>query len=155
MKDNIFKVEAQRIYEVQNITVEIEDICSVVLENGYKKININNFIKEEKLDKKISIDNIQISAIKRQEYLNYEVYQLFVENKAKDTIKIQNNIKILFDNNEQVQAFITENNEKYIKENTGDYVYFVLAKEGGNNLNINNIKINIYLNNEEIEFTLI
>ncbi len=155
LKDNIFKVEAQRIYEVQNITVEIEDICSVVLENGYKKININNFIKEEKLDKKISIDNIQISAIKRQEYLNYEVYQLFVENKAKDTIKIQNNIKILFDNNEQVQAFITENNEKYIKENTGDYVYFVLAKEGGNNLNINNIKINIYLNNEEIEFTLI
>ena len=88
LKDNIFKVEAQRIYEVQNITVEIEDICSVVLENGYKKININNFIKEEKLDKKISIDNIQISAIKRQEYLNYEVYQLFVENKAKSRYRL-------------------------------------------------------------------
>lgn len=57
------------------------------------KLNISNFIKKEKIDSYEEKDGIKITVVSKNIYLNYEKYNVIVENKTGKEIMINTNEK--------------------------------------------------------------
>lgn len=64
----------------------IQDYITVVTQNGEKKININSFIGKEEINKTVTKDNINITILSRKIYMEYEEYEIRVDNNTDNTI---------------------------------------------------------------------
>lgn len=63
-----------------------EDYYTIVNQNGEYKLNINSYIGRENINKEKETDNLKILVISKDVYMNYEIYNIQVQNKTNDTI---------------------------------------------------------------------
>ena len=79
-----------------------QDYITVVEQNDQFKININNYIGRYDINKESNYKNIKSTVIKKDTYMDYEIY----------TIKIQNNTgkRILLDTKEKTNSIYLLNN---------------------------------------------
>lgn len=94
-----------------------QDYMTIVENNGEYKLNINNYVGRTKLNKKTEYKDITINVISKDIYMDYEIYNISIENNTNDTISLgeindtksiylldDNKMKYYFYNNE-----LTEN----------------------------------------------
>lgn len=103
--DNIFKTKKQ--YTIQNWTgaiyiirytedmlstgkinsnTAIQDYIKIVSEEDGEKISINNYFGKEILNKEKEYKNVKIKVISKKVYMDYEIYDIEIENNTGDTI---------------------------------------------------------------------
>lgn len=83
----------------------IIDYYTVVKNNDEYKLNINKFVGIETINKEITKDNVLINVKRKKIYMDYEIYDIRVENNTRTTIMLDDmrstdNIYVQ-DNNEQ------------------------------------------------------
>ena len=88
------------------------DYITIVDENGQKKININKFVGKEKIEKYQEEDNIKIEVLNRKKYMDYEIYEIKVQNNTKgdillDQLLMYNDKIYLKDNNDTRHMAVT------------------------------------------------
>ena len=67
-------------------TMAIEDYFTIVSEKGKKRLNINDYIKREEINRQKEDDNLKINVVSKDVYLDYEIYNLEVQSKNGKTI---------------------------------------------------------------------
>lgn len=83
---------------------KIDSYYTVVKENNDYKININNFIAKEELNKESSNDYVKVNIISRKVYIDYEEYEIKITNNTHKTILMDG---------------YRRNNSLYLKDSTG------------------------------------
>ena len=71
-----------------------QDYITIVEEDGENKLNINNFIKRQKINKEIEIDKIAIKVEKVDIYMDFITYTFDVKNNSYRTILLDDLINI-------------------------------------------------------------
>ncbi len=69
-------------------TSKLECYYTVIKENGQTKLNIKNYVGSEIINKSASKYDIKITAVKKDIYIDYEIYTFNVENKTSRKIKL-------------------------------------------------------------------
>lgn len=64
----------------------IESYYTIVNENGENKLNLNSYIGKLDINKEETLDNITIKVISKKCYMDYEIYEVKVENKTDKAI---------------------------------------------------------------------
>lgn len=59
---------------------KFEDYITIVTDGENKKININNYIKTEEINKKTKTDKLEIETLSVDTYMNYVIYKFKVKN---------------------------------------------------------------------------
>lgn len=87
------------------------DYITIVKNDGENKLNINNYIKRNTRNKKTSYKNINIIVNTIDIYMDYEVYNLTIENNSKNSIMLDHGDDTksiyLLDNNNMKYYFYT------------------------------------------------
>ena len=88
----------------------IQDYITVVTENSEKKINVNSFIGKEDVNKSVAQDGIKITVAARKKYIDYEEYEIKIDNNTENTI--------LLDTKQSTKSIylVDENNMKYYSQ---------------------------------------
>lgn len=63
-----------------------QDYITTVKEDGEKKLNINNYIGRENLNKTTEYKNVKITVTTVDTYMDYEIYNLSIENDSENDI---------------------------------------------------------------------
>lgn len=90
-EENTYQVELKTdILSTGTLSNEssIVEYITIVNQNGENKLNINNYIGNEKLNKKAINKNIEILAIEKDIYMDYETYKFKIKNNSNKTIKL-------------------------------------------------------------------
>lgn len=133
-RENIYKINLRDdIIATGNTNSQaIQDYITIVNENGERKINLNEFIEKENLNRQKTIDNLTFKIISKKVYLNYEEYTIKVENK-------NNNIVILDTQSSAKSIYLKDNNDiKYYSYS--HELLSALLKVGANSSTQINIK---------------
>ena len=143
-------------YDTENNYI---DYITVVKNDNEFKLNLNQFIKKENINKKNENDYINITINNRLIYLNYETYNITIENKTNNTIllndkKALRSMYLLDRNDVQYISMINEIPDSMLtitpKSNTTINLKF--NKIYNADVRITSMKINdIYLNKEEYD----
>ena len=64
----------------------IEEYITVITENGEKKLNINQFIRKENVNKIIKKGDLEVNITNRYVYYDYEEYEMSFKNNGQDEI---------------------------------------------------------------------
>lgn len=109
---NIYRVTiTEDIMATGNLNNQsIQDYITVVNENGESKLNINSFIGKESINKAVTQDGINISIATRKIFMDYEEYEIKIDNNTENTI--------LLDTKQSTKSIylIDENNIKYYSQ---------------------------------------
>lgn len=100
----------------------IEEYITVVNDNDVRKLNVNSFVCRTKVYKKSNQGNIEVKAITKDIYMDYEIYKFNVCNNSDsnillDTLESENSIYLLASvgNNEvEFSAYIDELDQAYL-----------------------------------------
>lgn len=84
-----------------------EDIMTVVIENNERKVNVNNFIIKQELNKSITSNGIEILINSIEKYKDYEIYNVNIKNNSAQTICLSTS------KNDEDICLYDENNVKY------------------------------------------
>lgn len=88
--------------------MSIQDYYTLVKENGEYKLNINNYIGKEEINKTKAENGIEVYVIEKKTYIDYEIY----------TIKVKNNTQneVILDSKEDTKTvYLTDtNNYNYV-----------------------------------------
>lgn len=107
--DNIFKVDIKEDILSTGGTASnnIQDYISVIKENNEYKLNINSYIRREKINAETKQEDITFRVIKKDSYMKYEKYYLEIKNNG--------NKDILLDDltNSTTLYLLDENDVKY------------------------------------------
>ena len=92
----------------------IEDYVSIVEEDDKIKLNIDNFIGKEELNKQNSNNKVSITVVDLEKYMDYEIYTFKVKNNVDENILLdsrrKDNTVYVVDNNEnKFKSFLYEN----------------------------------------------
>lgn len=68
-----------------------QDYITVVNKNGEKKLNINNYIGRNNLNKTTNYDDIKIIITSVDTYIDYEIYNLSIQNNSNKNILLDTN----------------------------------------------------------------
>ena len=63
-----------------------QDYITIQEENGENKLNINKYIGRQNINKTKSSDNIQMTVLYKEKYMDYEIYKIQVTNNTEGTI---------------------------------------------------------------------
>lgn len=63
-----------------------QDYITIVKENGENKLNINNYIGRNNLNKTTEYNDIKITVTRIDTYMDYEIYSLSIENNSENDI---------------------------------------------------------------------
>lgn len=63
-----------------------QDYITTVRENGEKKLNINNYVGRQNLNRTTEYKDIKITVTKIDTYMDYEVYNLLIQNNSENDI---------------------------------------------------------------------
>ena len=85
-----------------------EDYITIVNQNGERKLNINNFIKKQEINKTQATDAVQITVKSKKVYRSYEQYRISIKNNIKNTISISEG-----ENSEDIYL-LDKNDAKYV-----------------------------------------
>lgn len=100
-KDKVYEIEewigntyrvsiSEDILATGNVgnTKKIVEYITIVKENSENKLNINNYVGQKDIGKEITKNNVRITVIKKDIYMDYEIYDFKVENLSSKTIKL-------------------------------------------------------------------
>ena len=62
-----------------------EDYITIINQNGERKLNINNFIKKQEINKTQATEAIQITIKNKRVYRSYEQYRILIKNNTKNS----------------------------------------------------------------------
>ena len=65
-----------------------EEYITIVNENSQNKLNINGYIGTKNIEKEATKNNVKITVISKESYIDYEIYNFKVENFSNGTIKL-------------------------------------------------------------------
>lgn len=104
--------------------IKTQDYMTVVEENDDIKLNINNFVGTEQINKEQTIEDIKISIINKKTYIDYEEYELKVENETGNRILLDSlqNTKSIYlqdDNETEYYSYSNEILSELLKINNG------------------------------------
>ena len=93
--------------------IPTEDYFTIVYENGSYKLNIHRYIGKKDINKSKTQNNITINIISKKTYIDYEIYEIKVENKNKTNIVLNNkqrpeSIYLVDENNVKYYSYINE-----------------------------------------------
>lgn len=71
----------------------VEDYVTIVKQNNEYKISLNSFIGKTNINKEIKKDDIVITCLSKKIYMDYEIYNIKVENNTKNTILLDTKTK--------------------------------------------------------------
>lgn len=102
----------------------IQDYITVVDNGENKKLNIGGYIGRKTFDKKDDFDEVEITLMYKDVYMDYEIYNLKVKNNTNSTIQ--------FDDGTKVDSIYLEDENK-VHENvlTGEVLYSDMKIEKG------------------------
>lgn len=89
-------------------STNFEDYITIINQDGERKLNINNFIKKQEINKEQTTDEIQITIKSKKVYRSYEQYRISIKNNTGNTISISNG-----ENSEDIYL-LDKNDTKYI-----------------------------------------
>lgn len=120
---NTYKIEyRESLLDTGGVKEEsfIRDYITVVRENNEYKLNINNFIGVNIINKKVENQGLEIEIVSKSIYMNYEIYKISVKNNLSQKIKLCNlqelaSIYILDNNNIRYYACLNELTEAEIQ----------------------------------------
>ena len=69
---------------------EIQDYIKVVTEDGEQKLSINGYLGKEQINKEKTDSNIKIKVLSKKSYMDYEIYDIYVENNNDDRLILDN-----------------------------------------------------------------
>ncbi len=100
----------------------IQDNITVVEENDELKLNLNNYIGREEINKEQIIDDIKFNIIEKHIYMDYEIYKIKVENQSEnnivlDTLEDPKTIYLQDSNNVKYYAYSNELIDNMLKVN--------------------------------------
>lgn len=67
---------------------KVVEYITIVKENAQDKLNISSYVGQRELNKKITQNNVKITAINKEIYMDYEIYNFKIENLSTNTIKL-------------------------------------------------------------------
>ena len=70
------------------------EYITIVEENSQKKLNLSGYIGQTTINKETIENNIKITVLNKERYLDYEIYNFKIENLSNKTIKVDNLQKI-------------------------------------------------------------
>lgn len=79
--------------DVSNNEKRIEYI-TIVTENSQEKLNINSYIGKQEINKQMIQDNVKVTALNKNVYIDYEEYNFEIENLSSKTVVIDSLQKI-------------------------------------------------------------
>lgn len=71
-----------------NLGEEKQDYITIVYENEEEKININSYIENTKINKSNDSNNILVSVISKDIFMDYEIYDIEITNNSPNTIML-------------------------------------------------------------------
>lgn len=101
-KDKIYKIENwnDTTYKIivednalssgRNVEYNQQDYITVVSENNEKKLNINGYVKEKKINIEKEFDELAIKVLSQYQYMDYTEFTIEVRNKTEYKILIDN-----------------------------------------------------------------
>ena len=89
-----------------------QDYITVVNKNGEKKLNINNYIGRNNLNKTTNYDDIKIVITNVDTYMDYEIYNLSIQNNSNKDILLDTN-----DNTKSIYLLDSKNMKYYFYNN--------------------------------------
>lgn len=101
---------------------EIRDYITIVKENDEYKLNINNYIGKTELEVETIKENITISVISKDTYMDYEVYSFEIYNGTENTIILDDLVDI------NSMYIVDKNDVKYNSDNTQLYINEMTVK---------------------------
>ncbi len=130
--DNIYSVKITgdilSTGKLNNDEIRQDYVTVVEREDGYK-LNINNYIEREKPNKVTKKNNVVVTVTQIDTYMDYKIYNLYVENNSDDTIvmDLNNDIKSIY--------LLDKNDQKsYSFNNDTDQNKFVVKSKFKNNI---------------------
>lgn len=84
--------------------MKTQDYITIIKDGENSKLNINSFVKKEKINKTQTIENLQFTIISKNIYMEYEEYEIKIENQTGGRVLLdtQQNTKSIYvqDSNE-------------------------------------------------------
>lgn len=127
----------------------IEDYYTVITEGKEKKISINKYVNNIEINKQIQQDGITINVLNKDVYVEYEVYNIEIENNTNKTIlldskKTTSGIYLLDNSNVRYSSFIYELsiNDLTVKVQKSKNIYVKFNKYYYPENNVNKIVFN-------------
>ena len=110
------------IYSEEN---NIQDYISVINENNEPKLNINNYIGRQEINKATSNNVITINVLRSDTYMDYEVYTYKITNNTNNTILLDDlnnngNMYIQDKNGNQYNSYLHELSEEQLTITPGE-----------------------------------
>lgn len=123
-----------------------QDYITIINKNGEKKLNINNYIGRENLNKTTEQANIKITITSIDTFMDYEIYNLSIENNSKNDILLDTSDDVksiyLLDNKEMKYYFFSNeivDNKLLIKSNFVNSLQIKFASSYSSSKKINNV----------------
>lgn len=89
-----------------------QDYITTVRENGEKKININNYVGRQNLNKTTEYKDVKITVNSIDTYMDYEIYNLSIQNNSENDILLDTN-----DDTKSVYLLDSKNMKYYFYNN--------------------------------------
>ena len=91
-----------------SINDNFEDYITIINQDSERKLNINNFIKKQEINKIQTINNIEITVKSKKVYRSYEQYKIAIKNSNSTSIVLSDG-----KNNEDI-CLLDKNDTKYV-----------------------------------------
>ena len=91
-----------------SINDNFEDYITIINQDSERKLNINNFIKKQEINKTQTINNIEITVKNKKVYRSYEQYKIAIKNSNSTSIVLSDG-----KNNEDI-CLLDKNDTKYV-----------------------------------------
>lgn len=139
----------------------VEDYVTIVKENGIYKINLNSFIGKKAINKQTKQGDITLTLLSKETNMDYEIYNIKVENNTKNTILLdtktkQKSVYATGSNKATYTAFIHEIEDTFltIKPNIHKTISMKINKIYSPNIGVNKITFtDVIMNLEEYNNT--
>ncbi len=104
--------------------IKTQDYMTVVEEDDEIKLNINSFVGIEESDKEQTVENIKFTIMNKKTYVDYEEYELQVENNTGSRILLDSkqstqSIYVLDDNETKYYSYSNEILSEFLSINNG------------------------------------
>lgn len=67
---------------------KLVEYITIVREDSQNKLNINDYVGQRTLNKETTQNNVKITVVSRETYMDYEIYNFKIENQSNKTIKL-------------------------------------------------------------------
>jgi len=140
----------------------IIDYYTVVKNNDEYKLNINKFVGIENINKETTKENVLINVKRKKIYMDYEIYDIEVENNTQITVMLDDmrrtdNIYVEDNNEQKYFWYNSEIIESNIKIRKGHNQEFSIKFNKGYNTSNNSERIvfkNVILNDQTISISI-